>query len=127
MGEWNPNIFNKFNVMSTVWWILWTIGIIGIYIGIGFTCMSDRKKVLMGWVLMSIGLVFNGLACLADIDGAFDIIMAIVSFGMAYVDYGMFKRKQKEFDMKELGIKESFLKDLKEYKFKLDRKNHKIV
>jgi hypothetical protein len=29
--------------------------------------------------------------------------------------------------MKELGIKESFLKDLKEYKFKLDRKNHKIV
>jgi hypothetical protein len=49
----------------------------------------------MGWALMAIGLVFNGLAYLADIDGAFDIIMAIVSFGMAYVDYRMFKRKQK--------------------------------
>ena len=113
--------------MSTVWWILWTIGIVDIYVGIALSWKSDRKKVLMGWALMAIGLVFNGLACLADIDGAFDIIMAIVSFGMAYVDYRMFKRKQKEFDMKELGIKESFLKDLKEYKFKIDRKNHKIV
>ena len=113
--------------MSTIWWIFWTIGIIGIYIGIGFTWMSDRKKVLMGWALMAIGLVFNGLACLADIDGAFDIIMAIISFGMAYVDYRMFKRKQKEFDIKELGIKEMFFRDLREYKFKLDRKYHKIV
>lgn len=113
--------------MSTIWCILWTIGIIDIYIGVGLSWKSDRKKVLMGWMLMTIGLVFNGLACLSDIDGAFDIIMAIISFGLAYVDYRMFKRKQKEFDMKELGIKEAFLKDLKEYKFKLDRKNHKIV
>ena len=113
--------------MSTVWWILWTIGIVDIYVGIALSWKSDRKKVLMGWMLMTIGLIFNGFACLADIDGAFDIIMAIVSFGMAYVDYRMFKRKQKEFDIKELGIKEKFLKDLKEYKFKLDRKNHKIV
>jgi len=127
LGEWNPNIFNKLNVMSTIWWIFWTIGIIGIYIGIGFTWMSDRKKVLMGWILMSIGLVFNGFACLVDIDSAFDPIMAVISFAMAYLDYIMFKRKQKEFDVKELGIKEIFLRDLKEYKFKLDRKNNKIV
>ena len=113
--------------MSTIWWIFWTIGIIGIYIGIGFTWMSDRKKVLMGWILMSIGLVFNGFACLVDIDSAFDPIMAVISFAMAYLDYIMFKRKQKEFDVKELGIKEIFLRDLKEYKFKLDRKNNKIV
>lgn len=113
--------------MSTVWWILWTIGIVDIYVGIGFTCMSDRKKVLMGWTLMAIGLVFNGLACLADIDNTFDIIMAIISFGMAYVDYRIFKRKQKEFDIKELWIKEKFLRDLSDYKFKLDRKYHKIV
>jgi hypothetical protein len=81
----------------------------------------------MGWEFMANGLVFNGLACLADIEGVLDIIMAIISFGMAYVDYRVFKRMQKEPDMKELGIKEEFLKELKEYKFKLDRKNHKIV
>lgn len=127
MGEWNLNVFNKFNVMSTFGWIFWTIGIIDIYIGIGFTWMSDRKKVLMGWMLMSIGLVFNGFACLVDIDSAFDPIMAVISFVMAYVDYRVLKSKQKEFDVKELGIKEMFLRDLREYKFKLDRKNHKIV
>ena len=53
--------------------------------------------------------------------------MTIISFGIAYVDYRIYKRKKKEFDVKELGIKEIFLRDLKEYKFKLDRKNHKIV
>lgn len=113
--------------MSTIWWILWAIGIIDIYIGIALSCMSDRKKVLMGWALMAIGSVFNGLACLADIYGVFDIIIAIISFGMAYVGYRIFKREQKEFDIKELGIKEKFLRDLSDYKFKLDRKNHKIV
>ena len=104
--------------MSTVWWILWTIGIVDIYIGMVFSWKSDRKKVLMGWMLMTIGLVFNGFACMDNKHW----IMTIVSFGMAYVDYRMFKRKQKEFDIKELGIKEKFLRDLSDYRFKLDRK-----
>lgn len=108
--------------MSTIWWILWTIGIIDICIGMAFSWKSDRKKVLMGCMLMVIGLIFNGFACLADIDNTFDIIMAIISFGMAYVDYRVFKRKQKEFDIKGLGMKEKFLRDLSDYKFKLDRK-----
>lgn len=109
--------------MSTVWWILWTIGVIDICVGIMFTWKSDRKRVLMGWILMTIGLVFNGFACIVHKDW----IMTIVSFGTAYVDYRIFKRKQKEFDIKELGIEEKFLRDLSDYKFKLDRKNHKIV
>ena len=109
--------------MSTIWWIFWTIGIIDIYIGMIFSWKSDRKKVLMGWMLMAIGLIFNGFACIVEAKW----IMTIISFGMAYVDYRMFKRKQKEFDVKELGIKEMFLRDLREYKFKLDRKNHKII
>ena len=113
--------------MSTIWWIPWTIGIFNIYIGMVFSYKSDRKKVLMGWMLMAIGLIFNGFSCLVDIHNKFDIIMAIISFGMAYVDYIIFKRKQKEFDIKELGIKEKLIRDLSDYKFKLDRKNHKIV
>ena len=111
--------------MSTIWWIWWipwTIGIFNIYIGMVFSYKSDRKKVLMGWMLMAIGLIFNGISCLVDIHNKFDIIMAIISFGMAYVDYIIFKMKQKEFDIKELGIKEKFLRDLSDYKFKLDRK-----
>lgn len=113
--------------MSTIWWTFWAIGIFDIYIGMVFSYKSDRKKVLMGWMLMAIGLIFNGFACLVDIVNTFDIIMAIISFGMAYVDYRIFKSKQKEFDIKELGIKEKFLRDLSDYKFKLDRKKHKIV
>lgn len=114
--------------MSTIWWIPWTIGIFNIYIGMVFSYKSDRKKVLMGWMLMAIGLIFNGISCLVDIHNKFDIIMAIISFGMAYVDYIIFKMKQKEFDIKELGIKEKFLRDLSDYKFKLDRKKkNKIV
>ena len=113
--------------MSTIWWIPWTIGIFNIYIGMVFSNKSDRKKVLMGWMLMAIGLIFNGFSCLVDIDNMFNIIMAIISFGIAYVDYIIFKMKQKEFDIKELGIKEKFLRDLSDYKFKLDRKKNKIV
>ena len=108
--------------MSMIWLIFWTIGFFDIYIGMVFSNKSDRKKVLMGWMLMAIGLIFNGFSCLVDIDNTFDIIMAIISFGIAYVDYIIFKRKQKEFDIKELGIKEKFLRDLSDYKFKLDRK-----
>lgn len=109
--------------MSTVWWILWTIGIVDTSIGVVFSLKSDRKDVLMGWMLMAIGFVFNGFACIVHTHW----IMTIASFGMAYADYRIFKRKQKEFDIKELGIKEKFLRDLSDYKFKLDRKNHKIV
>lgn len=112
--------------MNTIWYILWTIGIVDIYIGAIFSGKSNRQKVLMGWMLMSIGLIFNGVACLVNI-GISSTIMAVISFVMAYVDYKMFKRKQKEFDIKELGIKEMFLRDLRDYKFKLDRKYHKIV
>ena len=110
-----------------IWLIFWTIGFFDIYIGMVFSNKSDRKKVLMGWMLMAIGLIFNGFSCLVDIDNMFNIIMAIISFGIAYVDYIIFKMKQKEFDIKELGIKEKFIRDLSDYKFKLDRKNHKIV
>ena len=113
--------------MSMIWLIFWTIGFFDIYIGMVFSNKSDRKKVLMGWMLMAIGLIFNGFSCLVDIDNMFNIIMAIISFGIAYVDYIIFKMKQKEFDIKELGIKEKFIRDLSDYKFKLDRKNHKIV
>ena len=113
--------------MSMIWLILWTIGFFDIYIGMVFSNKSDRKKVLMGWMLMAIGLIFNGFSCLVDIDNTFDIIMAIISFGIAYVDYIIFKMKQKEFDIKELGIKEKFIRDLSDYKFKLDRKKNNIV
>ena len=110
-----------------IWLIFWTIGFFDIYIGMVFSNKSDRKKVLMGWMLMAIGLIFNGFSCLVDIDNMFNIIMAIISFGIAYVDYIIFKMKQKEFDIKELGIKEKFIRDLSDYKFKLDRKKNNIV
>ena len=61
--------------------------------------------------------------CMELFYNAYPYIFALKNNGV--LDCG--NTKKKEFDVKELGIKEIFLRDLKEYKFKLDRKNHKIV
>jgi len=95
--------------MSTFGWILWTIGIIGIYLGFVLSGKTDRQKVLMGWSLMTIGLIFNGFACIVEARW----IMTIISFGVAYLDYRVYKRKKKEFGIKEM--REVFLKDLEKY------------
>jgi threonine/homoserine/homoserine lactone efflux protein len=113
--------------MNTIFFVLWSICIISLYVGLAFSEDKNREKSLIGWALTMIGLIFNGLACLVQIDTVLDLILAAICFVLSYTSYKMLKKKQKEFDIKELGIKEMFLRDLREYKFKLDRKNHKIV
>ena len=127
MGKWNTNIFNEFNVMSTLGWIFWVIGIVDIYLGIYFTWakkyQNNHRKILMGWLLMIIGLMFNSIAALIEFKGfAFALSIAAI-----LLDYSIYKTKKKEFGIKENNMRELFLNEIAEYKYKLDRKRFKII
>lgn len=112
---------------TTLGWIFWVIGIIGIYLGIYFVWakkyQNNHRKILMGWLLMIIGLIFNSIAALIEFRW-FAFALSIVAI---LLDYNVYKTKKKEFDIKENNIRELFLNEIAEYKYKLDRKNHKIV
>lgn len=126
MGKWNTNIFNEFNVMSTtLGWIFWTIGIIDIYLGVYFAWaekyQNNHRKILMGWLLMIIGLMFNSVAALIE----FRWFGFALSIAAILLDYEVYKTKKKEFGMKENNMRELFLNEIAEYKYKLNRKKLK--
>ena len=131
MGKWNLNIFNKFNVMSTalgwIFWIFWAIGVIDIYLGIYFVWAkkykNNHRKILMGWLLMIIGLIFNSVAALIELRW-FVFALSIVAL---LLDYHVYKTQKKEFGVKENNMRELFLNEIAEYKYKLDRKRFKII
>ena len=128
MGKRNTNIFNEFNVMSTtLGWIFWVIGSVGIYVGIYFALarryQNNHRKILMGWLLMIIGLMFNGIAALIE----FKWFVFIINVGAMLLDYNVYRMKKKEFGVKENNMRELFLNEIAEYKYKLDRKRFKII
>lgn len=128
MGKWNLNIFNEFNIMSTtLGWIFWVIGIVGIYLGLYFIWakkyQNNHRKILMGWLLMIIGLIFNSIAALIE----FKCFVFVLSIIAILVDYSVYKTKKKEFGVKENNMRELFLNEIAEYKYKLDRKRFKII
>ena len=127
MGKWNLNIFNEFNIMSTtLGWVFWAIGIVDIYLGVYFAWAEkyqNHRKVLMGWLLMIIGLMFNSVAALIEFKWlVFALSIVAISF-----DYYVYKTKKKEFGIKENNMRELFLNEIAEYKFKLDRKRFRII
>lgn len=119
MGKWNTNIFNEFNVMSTtLGWIFWAIGIINIYLGLYFAWakkyQDNHKKILMGWLLMIIGLMFNSIAALIE----FKWFVFAFSIVAILLDYSIYRTRKKEFGVKENNMRELFLKEISEYKSK---------
>ena len=114
--------------MSTILgWIFWTIGVIGIYLGIYFVWaekyQNNHRKILMGWLLMIIGLMFNSVVALID-SKWFAFALSIVAI---LLDYHVYKAKKKESGVKEKNMRELFLNEIAEYKSKLDRKRFKII
>jgi len=110
-----------------LYWIFWTIGIVDICLGIYFAeakkYQNNHRKILMGWLLMIIGLMFNSIAALIEFKW-FGFALSIVAI---LLDYEAYKRKKKEFGIKEKNIRELFLNEIAEYKYKLDRKRFKII
>ena len=114
--------------MSTILgWIFWTIGIIDIYLGLYFVWakkyQNNHRKILMGWLLMIIGLMFNSVAALIEFKWfVFALSIVAISF-----DCYVYKTKKKEFGIKDNNMRELFLNEIAEYKFRLDRKRFKII
>lgn len=112
---------------TTLGWIFWTIGIIDIYLGIYFIWakkyQNNHRKILMGWLLMIIGLMFNSIAALIE----FKWFAFVLSIVVILLDYHVYKTKKREFGVKENNMRELFLNEIAEYKHKLDRKRFKII
>ena len=112
---------------TTLGWIFWVIGTVDIYLGIYFALAkkyrSNHRKILMGWLLMIIGLIFNSIAALIE----FKWLGFALSIVAILLDYEVYKTKKKEFGVKENNMRELFLNEIAEYKFRLDRKRFKII
>jgi hypothetical protein len=112
---------------TTLGWIFWVIGIVDIYLGIYFVWaekhQDNHRKILMGWLLMIIGLMFNSVAALIE----FKWFAFVLSIVVILLDYHVYKAKKKEFGVKEKNMRELFLNEIAEYKYKLDRKRFKII
>ena len=112
---------------TTLGWIFRTIGIIDIYLGIYFIWatkyQNNHRKILMGWLLMIIGLMFNSIAALIE----FKWFAFVLSIVVILLDYHVYKTKKREFGVKENNMRELFLNEIAEYKHKLDRKRFKII
>lgn len=103
---------------TTLGWIFWAIGIVDIYLGIYFAWtekyQDNHKKILMGWLLMIIGLMFNSVAALIE----FKWLVFALSIVAILFDYYVYKTKKKEYGIKENNIRKLFLKEISEYKSK---------
>ena len=112
---------------TTLGWIFWVIGSVDIYVGIYFALarryQNNHRKILMGWLLMIIGLMFNSIAALIE----FRWFAFVLSIVVILLDCSTYKTKKKEFGIKEKNIRELFLNEIAEYKYKLDRKRFKII
>ena len=112
---------------TTLGWIFWAIGIIDIYLGVYFAWaekyQNNHRKILIGWLLMIIGLLFNSVAALIE----FRWFGFALSIAAILLDCEVYKTKKKEFGVKENNMRELFLNEIAEYKHKLDRKRFKII
>ena len=76
---------------TTLGWIFWAIGIIDICLGIYFAWekkyQNNHRKILMGWLLMIIGLLFNSIAALIE----FKWFVFALSIVAILFDYSIYK------------------------------------
>ena len=109
--------------MDAIFWVLWAIGAFDIYYGILLVfSQKEKRKILKGWILMIIGVIFNIAACIIDANW-FGLIFNIIALAL---DYYVYRIKKKQFELEELGIRELFMRELNEFEFDLNRKRGKI-
>lgn len=93
-----------FSVLCLVF-ILW---------GVSLTMNVDKKKVVLGWLFMTIGITCNGIGCL--LHGNY--VLAAFSFVIGVWDLNIYSEKKKEYELDNLNTKEMFLNELNKYKKK---------
>ena len=82
--------------------------------GLSLTMNIDKKKVVLGWLFMTIGITCNGIGCL--LHGHY--ILAAFSFVIGVWDLNIYSERKKEYELDNLNTKEMFLNELNKYKKK---------
>ena len=82
--------------------------------GLSLTMNIDKKKVVLGWLFMTIGITCNGIGCL--LHGHF--ILAAFNFAIGVWDLNIYNERKKEYELDNLNTKEMFLNELNKYKKK---------
>lgn len=93
-----------FSVLCLVF-ILW---------GLSLSMNVDKKKVVLGWLFMTIGITCNGIGCL--LHGNY--VLAAFNFVIGVWDLNIYSEKKKEYELDNLNTKEMFLNELNKYKKK---------
>ena len=82
--------------------------------GLSLMMNIDKKKVVLGWLFMTIGITLNGIGC--ALHGHF--ILAALNFAIGVWDLNIYSERKKEYELDNLNTKEMFLNELNKYKKK---------
>ena len=88
-----------FSVLCLVF-ILW---------GVSLTMNVDEKKVVLGWLFMTIGITCNGIGCL--LHGHY--VLAAFSFAIGVWDLNIYNERNKEYELNNLNAKEMFFNEIR--------------
>lgn len=82
--------------------------------GVSLTMSVDKKKVVLGWLFITISITCNGIGCL--LNGHY--ILAALNFAIGVLDLNIYSERKKEYELDNLNTKEMFLNELNKYKKK---------
>ena len=104
---------------TTLGWIFWTIGVVTLLTAFAFVCNSDEKKVVKGWLLLTLGLFSNAIACIVEHDNfslSLSILIGLWDFSIYLKRKKEYERKMKEKELEYLNSKEAFIEKINDYK-----------
>lgn len=81
---------------------------------VSLTMSVDKKKVVLGWLFMTIGITCNGIGCI--LHGLY--VLAALNFAIGVWDLNIYNERKKEYELDNLNTKEMFLNELNKYKKK---------
>ncbi len=101
-------------MISIIGSIFSVLCLVFILCGLSLTMNIDQKKVVLGWLFMTIGATLVAIGC--ALCGQF--ILAALNFVIGAWDLNTYSEKKKEYELDNLNTKEMFLNELNKYKKK---------
>ena len=104
---------------STLGWIFWTIGFVILLAAFVLIWNSDEKKVIKGWLLLTLGLFFNSISCIIEHDNfslALSILIGLWDFSIYLKKKKEYEHKEKEKELEYLNSKKKFIEKISNYK-----------
>ena len=104
---------------TTLGWIFWTIGVVTLLTAFSFVYNMDEKKVVKGWLLLTLGLFSNAIACIVEHDNfslALSILIGLWDFSIYLKKKKEYEHKEKEKELEYLNSKKKFIEKISNYK-----------